>query len=125
MNVLFHRQTADSMHETEDGFHTQVFTALDPTDIDLDALRIDLHREVDRFTNVGSGGTITAILRFVIRIGQYRPLDGPSTGSSFVPTPKSLTVKHALINVFNPDDNMCFACAVLPALYPASRRLID
>jgi hypothetical protein len=27
---------------------------------------------------------------------------------------------HALINIFNPNDTMCFACAVLSALHPVS-----
>ena len=94
MNVMFHRQTSDGMQETEGGFYSQVFTTLDPTDVDLDALRTDLDREVDRFTNVGSGWTITAILRFVVRIGQYRPLAGPNTGSSYIPTPESLIAKR-------------------------------
>ena len=56
-------------------------------------------------------------MRSVIRIGQYRPL----SGSSFIPTPKTLAGKHAIINVFNPDDEMCFAWAVLSALYPTSQ----
>ena len=113
MNVLFHRQSEAGMQETEGGFYTQLFTAMDTTDIDFTDLRTDLDGEIDRFTNVGSGWTITAILRFVIRIGQYRPL----SGSSFVPTPKALTVKHAIVNVYNPDDNMCFAWAVLSAVH--------
>jgi hypothetical protein len=100
----------------EGGFYTQLFTAMDTTDIDLTALRTDLDGELDRFTNVGSGWTITAILRFTIRIGQYRPM----TGSSYIPTPKALAVKHAIVNVFNQDD-MCFAWAVLSALHPTSR----
>jgi hypothetical protein len=114
MNVLFHRQSDAGMQETEGGFYTQLFTTLDAADIDLTALRTDLDGELDRFTNVGSGWTITAILRFTIRIGQYRPM----TGSSYIPTPKVLAVKHALVNVFNQDD-MCFAWAVLSALHPA------
>ena len=114
MNVLFHRQTDIGMQETEGGFRTEIFTACDPTDIDYADLRADLIREVERFTNIGSGWTLTAILRFVIRIGQYRPL----AGSSFIPTPKVLMAKQALINVYNPNDNMCFAWAVLSALYP-------
>jgi hypothetical protein len=112
MNVLFHRQSDAGMQETEGGFYTQLFTVLDATDIDLTTLRTDLDGEVDRFTNVGSGWTITAILRFTIRIGQYRPM----TGSSYIPTPKALATKRALINVFNQDD-MCFAWAVLSALH--------
>jgi hypothetical protein len=81
-----------------------VYTATGPADIDYDSVRAELNREVERFTNVGSGWTLTAILRFVIRIEQYRPL----AGSSFIPTPASLITKHAIINVYNPDDNMCF-----------------
>jgi hypothetical protein len=115
MNVLFHRQSDAGMQETEGGFYTQLFTAMDTTDIDLTALRTDLDGELDRFTNVGSGWTITAILRFTIRIGQYRPM----TGSSYIPTPKALVGKHALVNVFNQYD-MCFAWAILSALHPAS-----
>jgi hypothetical protein len=115
VNVLFRRQSDAGMQETERGFYTQLFTVLDATDIDLTTLRTDLDGEVDRFTNVGSGWTIglTAILRFTIRIGQYRLM----TGLSYVPTPKVLAAKRALINVFNQDD-MCFAWAILSALHP-------
>jgi hypothetical protein len=102
------------MQETEGGFRTQIFTAMDNTDIDFAALRADFDSEVDRFTSVGSGWSVTAILRFVIRIGQYRPL----VGSSFISTPPSLAPKRALVNVYNPNDHMCFAWAVLSALYP-------
>jgi hypothetical protein len=80
-------------------------------------LRVNLDRQIDNFINAGSGWTLTAILWFVIRIGQFRPL----VGSSFIPTPKSLEVKKALVSVYNPDDNMCFAWAVLPALYPCQQ----
>ncbi len=55
MNVLFHRQTDVGMQETEGGFRTQVFTACDSSDIEYADMRVDLDREVDRFTNVGSG----------------------------------------------------------------------
>jgi hypothetical protein len=49
---------------------------------------------------------------FTIRIGQYRPM----TGSSYIPTPKVLAGKHAIVNVCNQDD-MCFAWAVLSAMH--------
>ena len=72
MDALFHRQTDIGLQETEGGFRTSVFTAFDPADIDYGDLRAELEREVERFTNVGSGWTFTTILRVVIRIGQYR-----------------------------------------------------
>jgi hypothetical protein len=74
MNALFHRQTDVGLQETEGGFRTQVYTATDSADVDYAAVRAELNREVERFTNVESGWTLTAILRFVVRIGQYRPL---------------------------------------------------
>jgi hypothetical protein len=114
MCALFHRQTDVGLQETEGGFRTQVYSATDPADIDYTAVRSELNREAQRSTNVGSGWTSTAILRFVIRIGQYyRPL----VGSSFIPTPASLVAKQALINVYNPNDSMRFVWAVLSALY--------
>jgi hypothetical protein len=117
MYAVFHHQSDVGLQETEGGFRTQVYTAANPADIDYDAVRAELNREVERFTNVGSGWTLTAILRFVIRIGQYRPV----AGSSFIPTPASLVAKRALINVYNPKDSMCFVWAVLSALYPCER----
>jgi hypothetical protein len=114
MYALFHRQSDVGLQETEGGFRTQVYRVTDPSDIDYETVRAELNREVEKFTNVGSGWTLTAILRFVIRIGQYQPL----VGSSLIPTPASLVAKRALISVYNPDDDMCFAWSVLSALYP-------
>jgi hypothetical protein len=69
MYALFRRQTDIGLHETEGGFRTQVYTATDPADIDYAAVRAELNREVEKFINVGFGWTLTAILRFVVRIG--------------------------------------------------------
>jgi hypothetical protein len=105
METLFHRQSDAGVQETEGSFRMQVFSAFDSADIDFAHVRAALDREIERFTNVGSGWDFTIILRFVICIGQYRSL----VGSSFIPTPTSLMPNHALINVFNPNDSMCFA----------------
>jgi hypothetical protein len=112
MNELFHRQSDAGMQETEGGCYIQLLTALDATDVDITALRADLDGELDRFANVGCGWTITVIQRFTIRIGEYRPM----TVSSYIPTPKVLMAKRALINVFNQNE-MCFAWAILSALH--------
>jgi hypothetical protein len=117
MNVLFHRHTDIGVQQTEGGFRTDVFTAFDTADIDYTDLQAQLSRQIETFTNAGSGWTLTVILRCIIRIGQYRPL----TGSSYIPTPTNLVAKHALINVCNIDDDKCFAWAVLSALYPCQQ----
>ena len=114
MNVLFHRHTESGVQETEGGFRTQIFPAMDPADIDYTALRADLNREVEQYTNVGSWWTMSAIIWFIILLGDYRPL----TGSSYIPTPKAIVHKHAVISVHNPSDEMWFLWAVLSALHP-------
>jgi hypothetical protein len=60
--------------ETEDEFRMQVFMVRDSIDIKYANLRVDLDREVKQFTNIGSGWTLTTILKFIIRVNQYRPL---------------------------------------------------
>jgi hypothetical protein len=93
------------MQEIEGSFRAQVFTAFDPANIDFADVRADLNHEVERFTNVSSGWISSTFLRFTICIGQYRLI----VGSSFIPTPTSLMHERALINVYIPDNYMCFA----------------
>jgi predicted glycoside hydrolase/deacetylase ChbG (UPF0249 family) len=54
-------QTDVGLQETKGRFFTQAYTATDPADIDYAAVRAELNRKVERFTNVGSGWTLTAI----------------------------------------------------------------
>ena len=80
--------------------HGSIYTASYGSGIDYANLRAESNREVERFTNMGSGWTLTAILRCRVHTGEFRPL----VGSSFVPTPADLVRKQALINVYNPND---------------------
>jgi hypothetical protein len=48
-------------------------------------------------------------------VAQFRP----SARSSYIETPASIKVKHAVINVQN-NDNQCFRWAILSAMYPAT-----
>jgi len=43
----------------------------------------------------------------------FNPLGGG--GSSYIPTPRWIANKHAVVNVKNLNDDMCFKCAVLSA----------
>ena len=51
---------------------------------------------------------------FSINIDPYTP----TSGSSYIPLPKFLADKKAIINVINKDDNECFKWAVNSAVYP-------
>ena len=54
------------------------------------------------------------IERFVVSVIRYRPLHG----STFIPTPRFLALKHCIVNVENFSDSKCFTWSVLSALYP-------
>lgn len=63
----------------------------------------------------GSGFTLSTINEQLIQVNRYDPI----RGSSYIPLPKYLKEKKAIINVKN-RDNMCFKWAVLSAIYPAT-----
>ena len=43
-------------------------------------------------------------------------------GSTFIPTPKEIRNKEAIINVQNRSDNLCFLWSVLAGIYPVDRK---
>ena len=53
-----------------------------------------------------------------IKIAAYEPL----CGSSYVPLPKKLVQRKAIVNVKNVDDDKCCAWAVLAGLHPVNRK---
>ena len=61
----------------------------------------------------GSGWTIKNVNTFDLDVCKYKP----ARGSSYIPTPKSIAKKQAVINVKNSDQE-CFKWAVLAALHP-------
>ena len=87
------------------------------SDFDVDEMRRKIDSALDRFTNLGSGWSIMKILKFVLSIVRYNPL----TGSSFILTPIDLGNRHAIVNIQNFNDNMCFKWSILASLFPAVR----
>jgi len=65
------------------------------------------------FVDAGSGWIFERIISLDIHIDKYKPLNG----RSFIPLPKELANKKAIINVKN-KDNECFKWAITSALYP-------
>jgi hypothetical protein len=115
-DMNFFRDTEVGMQQTTGRFRTQVQTVGDMSDVNLSELQSDLEGQVDRFTDLASGWTLSEITRFTIHVAQFRPL----AGSSYIETPASIKVKHAVINVQN-NDNQCFRWAILSAMYPATK----
>ena len=66
-----------------------------------------------KFEREGSGWTLDEILHLELCVAEYKPLQG----SSYIPLPTALSLKHAIINIKN-QDNKCFMWSVLAALHP-------
>lgn len=64
--------------------------------------------EEDAYTRKGSGFTLTCIDGLLLGVYEYTPLDG----SSYIPLPKNITAKKAVINPQN-KDQQCFKWAIL------------
>ena len=96
-------------------FVTEPLIVNEGQDIDLEAIVASLNEQIDNWNGRGSGFVMERITRFTISVIQYRPLQG--SNSSFVPTPKFIANKRCTVNVKN-DDQLCFAWAILSALYP-------
>ena len=72
---------------------------------------------IQNFHNRGSGWQFDRVEHLDININPYNPL----SASSYIPLPKKLADKKAIINVKNEKDNECFKWAVTSAVFPAER----
>ena len=73
----------------------------------------NIEKEIDEFTENGSGWVFLKISKIMLSIYGYAPLPG---GSSYLPTPKKLAGKRAIVSVQN-RDNKCFLWSILAALH--------
>ena len=94
-------------------FHSKVEVNLEGTDIsDLYNTMVDRVLEtMATFQRRGSNWTFKSIINFVIHTVKYEPLKG----SSYIPLPKNLMLKKAIINLKNKDDE-CFKWCVTRSL---------
>ena len=72
-----------------------------------------------KFQNQGSGWQFSKVESLDINIDPFEPL----SGSSYIPLPKKIADKNAIINVKNENDNECFKWAVTSAIYTAKNHL--
>jgi hypothetical protein len=72
--------------------------------------------EMEQFETRGSQWKFNSILKMELRINKYNPL----RGSSYIPLPKVLANKKAIINVQN-EDNKRFLWSILSALHSADK----
>ena len=68
------------------------------------------------FQSMGSGWRLRSIIRLELHTVRYNPL----RGETYIPLPKELANKTAIINMKN-TDNQCFLWCILRALNPKDR----
>ena len=96
-------------------FHSNVEVNLEGTDVDelYDAMVDRALEGMATFQMQGSNWTFRSVIALEIHTVAYEPL----RGSSYIPLPKVLASKKAIINMKN-GDNKCFTWCVLRALCP-------
>ena len=107
-----------TMEEATDYFRSKARTVLDSSEFE------DIYKEgintiwnlFDEWVKNGSGWTIKNVNTFDLDVCKYKP----ARGSSYIPTPKSIAKKQAIINPQNKDKE-CFKWAVVAALHPVKQ----
>ena len=111
------RMVEDGWQETDARFYTTSRVLTHPDFLRLDELAASFDASIENFNKRGSNWQIDHIIAVTVATCHYRP----TQGSSYVEPPKYLANKKAVINVQNPNDEMCFAWAVLSSLHPAKK----
>jgi len=89
-------------------FHTRpvhVSAVYEPQLVDFSAIITELNNAVDQFTCRGSGYVMTRVTKLTAVMGPFNPLTGGG-GSSYIPTPRRIANKHAVVNVKNLYDDV-------------------
>ena len=117
MDIHFVRMAEDGWQETDARFYTTSRVLKHPDFLRLGELAASFDASIENFNKRGSNWQLDHIIAVTVSTCHYRP----TQGSSYVETPKYLANKKAVINVQNPDDEMCFAWAVLSSMHTGSR----
>lgn len=115
MDVQFYRTTVDGeLQQTTARFRTSPNILSDATTIDIDGMVKEFTSAVENFNKRGSNWIVDVVVDFQITLAPYRPMQG----STFIPTPKQIRNKKAIVNVQNRSDNVCFLWSVLAGIHP-------
>ena len=98
-------------------FHSFVETITEASDLSelFNVMTSRLIELSQQFQNQGSGWQFSKVEALDILADPFQPL----SGSTYIPLPKSIADKNAIINVKNLNDNYCFKWAVTSAIYTA------
>ena len=95
-------------------FHSPAMLVSATQPLNFDELIRIFNDRVEQFTQRSSGYMLSNIIRLSMIYVTFLPVGG---GSSYIPTPKSIVKKRAVVNV-KLHGTDCFCWAILSALYP-------
>ena len=102
----------------EAAFHSKTEVILESTDCKelFSKMKETVLESLAKFQRQGSNWRFHSVLRLDLHIVKYVPLGG----SSYIPLPKFLEAKKAIINLKNEDDE-CFKWAITRTLNPVEK----
>ena len=98
-------------------YHPQI-VVLNEEDINLDDIIAYFLEAIENFIANGSGWRFYRLSTLWLDFAKYEPIKG----GSYLPLPKALKNKRAVINVENEDDNDCLRHALRSALFPTDNK---
>jgi len=117
-DAQFHRDVEDGVGGRITGyFHGPAVLVSATQPLNFDELIRIFNNRVEQSTQRGSGYVLSNIIKLSMIYITFLPLGG---GSSYIPTPKFIAKKRAVINVKSHGTD-CFRWAVPAALYPVRR----
>ena len=121
LNVEFHIKRDEKEEKMNHYFNRMQPVILNQHNIDiikplLNQFIDEVKGEIEAWSERGSGWIMDEILEAYINVARYQPM----RGGSYMPLPKKLQNKKAIINVQNRDDH-CLRWALRAALFPAPR----
>ena len=121
LNVRFHMDRDEIKEEMNHYFNSMQPVILNEHNKDiikplLNQYIDQVKGEIEAWSERGSGWIMDEILEAYINLARYQPM----RGGSYMPLPKQLQNKKAIINVQN-RDNECLRWALIAALFPAPR----
>ena len=119
LNVRFHNNRNEQVEYMDHYFNRMSPIILNENNIGrlnefLNQFVDEVRGEIEAWSQRGSDWVVDEILEAIINVARYQPL----RGSSYIPLPKELRNKKAIINVKN-RENMCLRWAIRAHLFPA------
>jgi len=96
-------------------FRSNTLTTLTPDqfEVQYEEAAAKIKQTFLQYQREGSGWQIDEVLHLTLNVAVYKPL----SGSSYLPLPKKIKDKKAVLNIQN-DDQKCFLWSVLAAKHP-------